>query len=364
MFFITLLFSIIYFLILLFLTIGIWKIRKPATTNSVKQISVIVAARNEADNITRLIKHLSGQNYPIDNYEIIIVDDRSSDRTSEIVSEMQKNIKNLFLHRISPSEPGGKKRALVKGISNARSQLLAFTDADCLPEENWLAELSRHIADRVDFVAGYSPLVEKKKSLLLFLKNLERISIFAVSAGGIGWGLGLTCTGRNMAYRRSLYDKVGGFADLEDIPSGDDDLMIQRMTSLARKMTFMFTPGSIVPSFDNKTIKDQIHMETRRASKWRLYPGYIKIGTFFVFLYYFCFMIMIILLLSGKITEIEFLILLSIKVIAELLILMTYMSKIAALSYLLFYPLALFLHLPYFLFFALKGTFGSYRWKN
>lgn len=364
MFTLLLIISLYYLLILILLSFGIWKLKKPVSASSPQGISVIIAARNEEENIRTLLQILLSQNYPRSHYEIIITDDRSCDRTAQTVEEFRIQAKNIQILSIPQDQPGGKKRALALGISQAKFPLLAFTDADCLPSKEWLAEINRYFTGSIDFVAGYSPLLSKKDNLTLRLKNLERVAIFAISAGGMGWNLGLTCTARNMAYRKSIYENVNGFSGLEAIPSGDDDLMLQHLSRHTRAMSFMFSQNSIVPSNDNKDLGGQIDQETRRASKWRYYPPYIMMGTALVFVYYLLLFVALVLLLMGNLSLYQFLSLILLKIIAELMIITTFLSKIQAMHYLLHYPLAFLLHLPYFLFFALKGTFGKYQWKN
>lgn len=363
MFIVALILSYYYLAILLLLAAGIFKLKRVKNESVQQRISVIIAARNEENNIANLLNCLTQQNYPRDRFEVILADDRSTDRTGESVEEFINREENIRYVRIVPEEPGGKKRALARGISAARFPILAFTDADCLPPSDWLSEINSYFTEDTDFLAGYSPLIRDKDTLLLQLKNLERLSIYAVMAGGMGWNLGLTCTARNMAYRKTLFEKVNGFSGLEDIPSGDDDLMIQRMTPCIRKMNFMFSSGSVVPSHDNQSAVAQVNLETRRASKWRLYPLFIKIGTALIFLYYLSFLLALLITIVGRLSLSSFIVLLSLKVLAELTILIPFLLKIGKGNYLTIYPLAFILHLPYFLFFALKGTFGRYRWK-
>ncbi len=345
------------------LTIGLFLIPKRAEKNFHQGFSIIIAAKNEEKNISKLIDHLLRQNYPTDRYEIIIVSDRSSDDTEKNVATMQRKYSMIRLLTIKPDQKGGKKRALSKGIEQAQYPLLAFTDADCEPAENWLNELNAHFNQGVDFIAGYSPLYEDKNSLYLRLKNLERLSIFAVSAGSIGLRYGMTCTGRNMAYKKSLFNRVRGFSGLENIASGDDDLMLQRMSPFCRKMSFMLTPSSFVPSCDKKDTAGKINQETRRASKWRYYPTAIKIVTALIFLFYVILVVAIIGFLIGSISFYLILTALLVKVAAELILLTTFAVKIKRTKHLLHLPLMEVLYIPYFLFFAVKGTLGKYRWK-
>jgi poly-beta-1,6-N-acetyl-D-glucosamine synthase len=374
---ISLLLTLFYASLLTALTIGIFRLTTPesigckpkedegsAQNAALQGISIIVAARNEEENIPTLLALLSKQNYPSDRYEVIISSDRSEDDTEKSVSEFALNHDNFRILSINLDQDGGKKRALASGIDAARFELLAFTDADCLPHQNWLQEINSHFCEDIDFIAGYSPLVPDKDNLIAKLKNLERISIFAVSAGSIGWNYGLTCVARNMAYRKTLYNRVDGFKGIEHIPSGDDDLMLQRMSPFIRKMTFMFSKDSFVPANEKKDISGQINLETRRASKWKLYPSPIKIMTGLVFLFYLSLLWLLALTLTGHLDLRVFLAVVVVKMWAEFLLLFVFCVRIKSYKLLPLFPLAELLHLPYFIFFALKGTFGGYKWKE
>lgn len=385
MFITLLILSICYFAILLFFSLGLFRLKDPKNISCRQNISVIVAARNEERNIENLLRHLLRQNYPKDKYEIIIVDDRSQDQTVSLIERIKETETGVKLESIPTGKPGGKKRALAKGIDTAKHSLLAFTDADCLPSPEWLAEINRHFTPETDFVAGYSPLIRRRKShssvnnegdengvsgslsgsesIVSTCKNLERLSVFALMAAGMGWNIGLTCTGRNIAYRKPLFYEAGGFSGLEDIPSGDDDLLLHRMSSRIRKMSFMFSEESSVPSYDNDTVAKQINMETRRASKWKLYPVGIKLITAEVFLFYLLLTVAILLMFFGVIAPVQLIIILLIKAITELLLLTPFLIKMKKTAYLTVYPVVFLLHIPYLLFFAIKGTFGSYKWK-
>ncbi len=210
MFPVFLLFSIIYALIIIIFTVGILFLKKHKS-NDYKEISIIIAARNEEQNLASLIVCLADLEYPAEKFEIIIVDDRSTDRTNEILREKQKLLPHLKLITVKDNNSmlAGKKSAIDLGIKEAANEYLVFTDADCLPGKNWLLEINRNWGDKVDFWAGYSPLI-LKNPLNSMLKNLERASIFAVTAGSFGLGWGITCTARNMGYRKSVFLAAGG----------------------------------------------------------------------------------------------------------------------------------------------------------
>ena len=356
--------SFFYFGIISFFTIGILLLKKEFNQHPQK-ISVIIAARNEEKHLPELLDILLNQNYEKNKYEIIVADDRSIDRTSEIVEQLQKNHSNLKLVKIHKEnkEIMGKKGALDAAIKEAKYDILAFTDADCLPSKNWLSEINRHFTTDTDFISGYSPLIVKNK-FLFFLKNLERASIFAITAGGFGWNSGITCTARNMAYRKSLFNKVNGFSGIGYLSSGDDDLMLQKMLKYIKKMNFMFSQCSIVESYDKRNLREHADLESRRASKWKYYPLSIKLMTLFIFTYYIIFLLSFIGFIFNYISAVNFLYILLIKIISEFLLLLIFLIKIQRKSLLLAFPLAELVYIPYFIFFALKGTFGTFKWKN
>jgi len=358
-----LLLSTIYALIITILTIGIL-ILKSKTENEIKNISIIVAARNEENNISNLLEILSDLNYPKENYEIIIANDRSEDSTERIIRSYQDKYKNIKLVNIVQENTKliGKKGALDQAINKSAYEYLVFTDADCLPTRNWLKEINKYWYSGVDFWAGYSPLLLKNPFISL-LKNLERASIFAVTAGSFGINWGITCTARNMGYRKSVFRENNGFEGIGTIRSGDDDLLLQKLSKYIRKFSFLFSSDSIVWSKDRDDLKDQMNLETRRGSKWKHYTVPIKVLSLFVFIYYIFFLLGIILWGSGAISNNLMILIFAIKIIPEFLILFVFLIRIKMLQYLILFPIAELIYIPYFIFFAVKGTIGKYSWK-
>lgn len=357
-------FAILYFTIIFSFFIGIVFLENSKNTK-INNISVIIAARNEEEHLLNLLDSLIAQNYPQENYEIIVIDDRSEDNTSDIVKEFQSKNHNITLLQIKDESKHllGKKGALDKGIRTAKYDILAFTDADCVPTKNWLKQINQHFADDTDIVAGYS-YVKYKNRFFEFLKNLERSSIFAVIAGSFGWNWGITITAGNMAYRKELFFKADGFGNIGKIRSGDDILLIQKMGRYVRRMNFMFHPDSIVSTGRDSTADLQIQQETRRGSKWRYYTTPIKIITLFIFIYYLTFIGCLIGFLFAKLSLSFFIIILILKILPEFLLLTLFLARIKRLKLMLVFPIAELIYIPYFVFFGLKGTFGGYKWKD
>jgi len=221
-------------------------------------VSVIVAARNEEINIPELLKCLMHQTYK--QCEIIIVNDRSNDGTAERIADFQKNYSHIRLITIAhlSDDMPAKKNALRTAIEASKGEILCFTDADCFPPPRWIEELVNSFQPDVGLVAGYSPYRmpgqdtsragSSSRVLFKFIAYEEfRAALWAASS--IGWNLGWLCTGRNLAYRRTVYDELHGFEKIKMSISGDDDLFLQlvrRHTSW--KIHYVKTQESFVPT--------------------------------------------------------------------------------------------------------------------
>lgn len=189
-------------------------------------ISVIVCARNEAENLQKYLPTILDQDYP--DFEVIVVNDRSWDGTDELLERMAKQYERLKIVTVAEGEKfiAGKKFAVTMGIKAAKYDWLVFTDADCEPASaQWLRGMQQPEANEMDIVLGYSPYF-KKRSLL---NSLIRFETFFTAVNYLSFalkGMPYMGVGRNMAYKKSLFFKNKGFAAHMHIPSGDDDLFV------------------------------------------------------------------------------------------------------------------------------------------
>jgi cellulose synthase/poly-beta-1,6-N-acetylglucosamine synthase-like glycosyltransferase len=272
------------------LTIGLKRCKQ---TKSPLQpfVSIIVAARNEERTIGLLLDCLSQQTYT--HLELIIVNDRSIDNTAAIIADFQK--KNPAIKRIDiatvPSDMPAKKNALRAGINASKGEILCFTDADCFPPPTWIEELVRQFEPEVGFVAGYSPYtIPSNKTITngilrkIFFKFIayEEFRAAIWSSGAIGWNLGWLCTGRNLAYRRKVYDEVGGFEKIKQSISGDDDLFLQ----LVRKQTdweirYVKTRESFVPTVPPADFRSFVEQRKRHFSASKVFTFPMMLFFFF-----------------------------------------------------------------------------------
>ena len=358
-----LLLSVFYYLILFSFIIGIFRLSNKRD-NNLKPISIIVAARNEAKNISPLIESILLQDYPRELIELVIADDRSEDKTSDIIMQYARQYPFIKLVKITKNHPDlvGKKGAIDAAIKVANYEILAFTDADCIVGSGWLKEINAHFTDEIDFLAGYS-FIDMGNKFLTGLKNLERSAIFAAISGSFGMNWAITCTAGNMAYRKSIYQKIGGFGEIGKIKSGDDDLMIQRMRNEIREMNFIFNQSAMVYTKNINNLQEHVQRESRRASKWKYYTPAIKSMTLLVFLYYLVFLAALGFMLPGLFDAVSFIIFLALKIMFESLLIALFLQKIKKMKLLIFLPIAELIYLPYFIYFGLRGTFGKYKWK-
>ena len=192
-------------------------------------VSIIVAARDEYENLQKLIPALLEQDYP--SYEIIIVDDKSGDTTYDLLLEAQAQHDILKLVRINttPEHLNSKKYALTLGIKAAQYETVLLTDADCVPlSKNWIAEMQKHYQSGKEIVLGLSQY-EKRKGLL---NSLIRYETFYVAVQYISmaiWGKPYMGVGRNLSYHKQLFFNNKGFHSHRNTTGGDDDLFISEV---------------------------------------------------------------------------------------------------------------------------------------
>ena len=283
-----------YSFVTIWLIVGL--MRKQRSRSAQKPfVSIIVAARNEEENLHRLLPALVAQTYP--DLEIIIVNDRSTDKTSTVVTSFQQKHKNLKLIEVSasPADMPPKKNALAQGIKASKGDILCFTDADCVPARQWVGELVTLFQPETGMVVGYSPYDDSLQTGLpkagfgkgLFWKFIayEELKAAGWSAGSIAWRKGWLCTGRNLAYRRTVYDEVGGFEKIKASVSGDDDLFLQLVRrETAWKIRYSFSEESFVKTIPPATFSAFLEQRKRHFSAATFFPFFMKL---FFFLFHF-----------------------------------------------------------------------------
>ncbi len=195
---------------------------------SSKGISVVICARNEADNLERFLPLILEQVYP--KFEVVVVNDCSTDRTEELLSEMKVRYDKLRYTNIPLNEKfsHGKKLALTIGLKSALYDHVLLTDADCYPAGKlWLQSMARNLGKEKEIVLGYGRY-EKQKGLLNIMIRYETVFTAIQYLSYAIKGRPYMGVGRNLAYRKDLFFKNKGFAGHYHIASGDDDLFVNQ----------------------------------------------------------------------------------------------------------------------------------------
>ncbi|MEW5676220.1 glycosyltransferase [Flavobacterium enshiense] len=261
-------------------------------------ISVIVCAKNEAEKVQNFVPLLADQNYP--DYEIVLIDDASSDETLEIFEAFEKQYANVKLVKVQNNEAfwGNKKFALTLGIKAASKEYLLFTDADCYPtSKDWITNMSSQFTMHKTIVLGYGAYEKIKGS---FLNKIIRFETLLTATQYFSWakmGKPYMGVGRNLAYKREEFFRVNGFIEHMTIRSGDDDLFINQAAK-ASNTAYCYTPDSFTISEPKQTWKEWFNQKRRHVSTAKFYKGFDK---FQLGLYYFSqlsFLILAVVLLA------------------------------------------------------------------
>ena len=210
--------------------------RAPASYET-PNVTVLVAARDEARNLPSLIPALLAQSYPVDRTQIVLVDDRSSDATSELARELGQGRVEVIRVDELPSGMGPKKHALLRGLGVARGEIVIQLDADNIPDPDWLSCMIQRFQPRTGAVCGlvlHGPPGPGVARWFHGIWAVEALGWSAVQAAAIGAGKPISANGGNLAYRRKAFDDVGGFARHQNVVSGDDDFLIQSIADSGR----------------------------------------------------------------------------------------------------------------------------------
>ncbi len=342
---------IVYLLILiLHLFLGLISLRRyPNPLPKLHSFSIVVVAHNEENMIKPLLDSLLALDYPKSKLEIILVDDNSNDDTWEIISNYAKQ--NDYLKAIKSSlhykDYRGKKAGLQSALDIATKEIILFTDADATVPKNWVKSHNNYFSETTGMVIGYI----RGKSIK-HLQRYKRIFSSGLFAAFCGIGYPFSCSGGNLAIRRELLTKVGGYSTIKDFPSGDD----KQMLNLIRKTGFKIAYNSDVKVIErerNLSSAQRYHQSIRHYGKFSLSSPFYQLGFLLIVCYYLSLPILSYfkpsLLLLFWLSNLSFYLLSCIKHREKFMIEEIVLSLI--------YPY-------YMLYFSLLGTFSEAKWRK
>lgn len=221
----------LYYYLGIYLKVALLKKNTAVQTMSDIPISVIICARDEEANLEAFLPIVLEQDYP--NFEVVVVNDCSSDNTEYTLDRMLKRYPNLRVTTIKQDEKftHNKKLALTVGIKAAKNEWLVLTDADCRPDSNkWLSTMALNFSEDSEIILGYGGFLEEKS----FLNKLIRFDGLFIAMQYFGFALKgkpYMGVGRNLAYKKTVFFRNKGFASHAHIYSGDDDLFINEVAN-------------------------------------------------------------------------------------------------------------------------------------
>lgn len=253
-------------------------------------VSVIICARDEDENLARNLPGVLVQQYG-SSYEVVVVNDNSMDDSKYILQELKKTFKSMNVVELTQEAKliSGKKYPLSIGIREAEHEVLLLTDADCVPaSEHWVQKMQDGYDKGIEIVLGYGAY-HKKKGLL---NKLIRFETFHTALQYLSYalaGIPYMGVGRNLSYRKELFIRNKGFSSINHIPSGDDDLFVNKVAT-KKNTAVVIDPDAVTRSIPKTTWKGWLRQKSRHYTTAKFYKPKHKflLGLYFAtqFIYY------------------------------------------------------------------------------
>lgn len=228
-------------------------------------VSIIICARNEAENLNNFLPAVLEQDYP--EYEVIVVNDCSEDNSYDVLGKYLMKYPHLKISTVNkdPKFTHNKRFAQFIGIKAAKNDILLFTDADCRPEsDKWLEGMTSHFDNKITFVLGYGGYINKKGLLNKYIR-FDSMTIAMQYLGMAIRGIPYMGVGRNLAYRRTTFFTNKGYGVHNHLISGDDDLFVN--TNASQKNTCVeFRNGTHTRSIPSSDLKEWIKQKKRHLT--------------------------------------------------------------------------------------------------
>jgi len=347
-----------YVLFTVLLCLGLFRIAK-RNAHAAPLISVIIPAKNEENNILHCLNALAKQTYPHNKTEIILVNDRSTDLTVE-QAQLSKlsNLKMITVEQQTHLCP--KKNALHQGILASSGEIIFTTDADCRPESDWITSTVQCFTPSVGMILGYAPLLTPTNYFNPLL-SFQSLVVAALSAGGAGIGLPLTCTGRNLSYRRNAYDAVNGFEEVGHVIGGDDVYLMNKIAQTHFKIAFNLSPNASVPS--QVHTDSQFNRQLRYQSKSLRYGFSVLLPALAVYIFHLIFFLVPLWAIYSPEALYAVSFCFFTKVTVDALFLSLAAKRFGNLRQMIWFPFLEILLLPYIVIVCALGALMPTKWK-
>ena len=335
--------------------------RRDLRTTEQPFVSIVVAARDEQAFITACVESLIDQTYPRNQYEVLVVDDDSSDDTRAILESYADEV--CVLSPL-PEFAGyaAKKRPMASGLARARGEIILTTDADCTVPPTWVKTMVEHFTPETSVVAGYSRIAPVSSGIVHRFQTFDFHALLSAAAGAIGVGRSWAATGQNFAFRRSIFDLVGGYESIANRPSGDDVLLLQRFRKARATTAFCSDPAGHATTWRSESLSGLVNQRRRWASN-----AIVQIGlnpAFFAYVSGVLSANLVPLFAADTRFGGAAISLWMAKLLLDFVVLWLSRRRLGTSPSLWFYPVWQILQIPYTLLVGVAGTFLGFTWKG
>jgi len=259
--------AFLYFLMGVFLLLGTFLRQRRFIVPSNTDVTIILAARDEEANLPAFLESLLRLSFDKTHLQVILVDDRSSDRTGEIFDKMASRFSHIQALHISKIDNylSGKENAIHKAMEMASGDFILLTDADCVLQEHWVENMLAYFDDNTGIVCGQTHLASRHGMHTLWegVQALDWAYLLTAAAGATGLKQPSSCIGNNMALRKKVYFQVGGYPHIGFSVTEDFALIHQVCEQTDWNIRFPIHPETTVISYPEPTLKDFFHQRKR-----------------------------------------------------------------------------------------------------
>lgn len=371
---ISIVFSVLYCWLILYFLIGWIKLNREVERVKTKPqpfVSIIIPVRNEEAHIQDCLKAVIAQNYPAHLYEIIVIDDYSTDETYALAKEINRdNLKVLNLAKYfgdAAEKVPNKKKAITIGVKNAKGQVIITTDGDCTMKENWLSTMvDAYQQQNFKFLTG-PVLLSPAKGLLGLFQQIDVINMLGITGGTIANNYSTMCNGANLLYEKKAFMEVDGYKGNTDIPTGDDIFLMQKLEmAFPGSIGFVKNLDACVYSNPESTFADFVAQRVRWTSKSTAFQKR-SVTAILMFAYLFNLLILIFIPIAFEKFELAWLPLalaFGVKFVMDLAFNIPVTGFFKKRILLLLLPVFEPLHIIYIVCVGVLGLSGKYTWKE
>ena len=377
LFLVTAVLAELYFLMVLYFFVGWLKLKNTTqngqrtSSNPLPFVSVIIPTRNESANIHECLKSIFEQSYPKDLFEVIVVDDYSTDPTLRLAREI--NEQNLLVIDLMQylGDPGeylpNKKKALALGIKNAKGDLIITTDGDCTAGKEWLNSMV-NCYQQNNFKLMTGPVLMKPAFFPIeIFQQMDVMSLLGITGATIRHNFPTMCNGANLMYAKQTFLEVEGFKGNHDMPTGDDIFLMQKINMrYPNSIGFVKNYNACVFTKPERSISGFVSQRIRWISKSSRFSDW-RVTAILYFAYFYNLLVVltgVYALQMGELTWVPFAVATGTKAFSDFVFNIPVTIFFRKWYMLLLLPLTEVFHVLYVLLIGPLSLLGKYKWKD